>query len=92
MALMVLQADWLHGQAERVPLLAGAVLPIKSTNAFVGKIAATVDDTVMRALLEACGPIKSWKRMTVRPWLCPLASCIGARQHTQPGASAMLPL
>jgi RNA-binding protein 25 len=33
---------------------------------YVGKIAPTADDTVVRQLLEACGAIKSWKRMTVR--------------------------
>lgn len=37
----------------------------KSTTVYVGKIAPSLDDSVVRQLLEACGPVKSWKRMTV---------------------------
>ena len=40
------------------PLLA------KSTTVYVGKIAATVDDATIKALLEACGAVRSWKRVT----------------------------
>lgn len=36
---------------------------IKSTTLYVGKIAATVSDDVIKSLLEACGPVKSWKPM-----------------------------
>ena len=41
------------------------MLPPKSTSAFVGKISTSVDDSLVQALLEACGPVKSWKRMLV---------------------------
>ncbi|KXZ56101.1 hypothetical protein GPECTOR_2g983 [Gonium pectorale] len=34
----------------------------KSTTVYVGKIASTVPDTVVRTLLDACGRVKSWKR------------------------------
>lgn len=37
----------------------------KSTTVYVGKIAPTLEDAVVKQLLEACGPVKSWKRMTV---------------------------
>lgn len=37
---------------------------LKSTTLYVGKIAATVDDSTIKRLLEACGPVKSWKRMS----------------------------
>lgn len=36
-------------------------MPDKSTTLYVGKIALTVEDSVIRSLLEACGPVKSWK-------------------------------
>ncbi len=45
------------------PRPVSGVMPPKSTTLYVGKIAPTVDDSVIRALLEACGPIKSWKRV-----------------------------
>ena len=35
----------------------------KSTTLYVGKIAATISDDVIKTLLEACGPVKSWKPM-----------------------------
>jgi RNA-binding protein 25 len=35
----------------------------KRTTVYVGKIAPTVDDTFMRQLLEACGEMRSWKRV-----------------------------
>jgi RNA-binding protein 25 len=34
----------------------------KSTTVYVGKIAPTLPDNVIRTLLEACGSIRSWKR------------------------------
>lgn len=37
--------------------------PAKETTVWVGKISATVDDSLIRSLLEACGTIKSWKPM-----------------------------
>ena len=40
-------------------------LPPKSTSMYVGKIAPGVDDPTIQALLEACGPIKSWNRLVV---------------------------
>lgn len=36
-------------------------MPDKSTTLYVGKIALSVEDSVIRSLLEACGPVKSWK-------------------------------
>ena len=45
------------------PRPTSSALPPKSTTLYVGKIAPTVDDSVIRALLEACGPMKSWKRV-----------------------------
>ena len=39
-------------------------MPGKATTLYVGKIAASVEEDAMRALLEACGAVKSWKRMT----------------------------
>ena len=38
-------------------------MPPKSTTLYVGKISPGVDDAVVRALLEACGPLRSWKRV-----------------------------
>lgn len=35
----------------------------KSTTLYVGKIAASVPDDVIKTLLESCGPVKSWKPM-----------------------------
>ena len=35
----------------------------KSCTLYVGKIAATVDNSVIKALLDACGTVKSWKRV-----------------------------
>ncbi len=35
----------------------------KATTVYVGKIAATVEDSVIKKLLEACGSVKSWKLM-----------------------------
>ncbi|KAK9825406.1 hypothetical protein WJX81_001920 [Elliptochloris bilobata] len=43
---------------------ASAALPGKATTLYVGKIALSVEEEAIRALLEACGPVKSWKRMT----------------------------
>ncbi len=34
----------------------------KSTTVYCGKIATTLDDSIVQRLLEACGKIKSWKR------------------------------
>lgn len=34
----------------------------KSTTVYVGKIAPSVPDSVIRTLLEACGAVRSWKR------------------------------
>jgi hypothetical protein len=34
----------------------------RSTSVYVGKIAASVPDEVVNALLRACGRIRSWKR------------------------------
>lgn len=31
---------------------------------YVGKIAPTVDEATVQKLLEACGPVKEWKRMS----------------------------
>ena len=45
------------------PRLAPGVMPPKSTTLYVGKIAPSCDDGMMRALLEACGPVRSWKRV-----------------------------
>lgn len=45
------------------PRLTPIVLPPKSTTLYVGKIAPSIDDNVIKALLEACGPVKSWKRV-----------------------------
>lgn len=45
--------------APRLP----SVLPPKSLTLYVGKIAPRVSDDVIKALLEACGPVKSWKPM-----------------------------
>lgn len=45
----------------RTPTAAAAP---KSTTVYVGKIAPTVDDGMVQRLLEACGPVKNWKRMT----------------------------
>lgn len=45
-----------------VPQTSSVLALHKSTSVYVGKIANTVDDTVMQALLEACGGVKSWKR------------------------------
>ncbi|GAQ84979.1 RNA-binding protein 25 [Klebsormidium nitens] len=39
-----------------------APLPKPSTTMYVGKIAPTVDDDLVRSILEVCGPLKSWKR------------------------------
>lgn len=36
---------------------------IKKTTLYIGKIATTVSDTTMEALLNACGPLVSWKPM-----------------------------
>ena len=33
----------------------------KSTTLYVGKIAPTIPEDVIRSLLEACGTVKSWK-------------------------------
>ena len=37
------------------------LMPEKSTTVYVGKIAASVDDAVVRSSLDACGTVKSWK-------------------------------
>lgn len=36
---------------------------MKSTTLYVGKIAASVPDDVIKSLLDSCGPVKSWKPM-----------------------------
>ena len=41
----------------------GAASASRSTTCYVGKIAPSLEDSVVRALLEACGPVTSWKRM-----------------------------
>ena len=41
------------------PLLAPAE---KSTTVYVGKIAPTLEDSIVRTLLDACGGVQSWKR------------------------------
>ena len=38
-------------------------MPPKQTTVYVGKISASVDDDVVRQLLEACGKVNDWKRM-----------------------------
>lgn len=38
-------------------------MPPKQTTLYVGKIASSVGDDIIKELLEACGPVKSWKRM-----------------------------
>jgi RNA recognition motif. (a.k.a. RRM, RBD, or RNP domain) len=45
-----------HLQAKLKP-----AMPDKSTTLYVGKIALSVEDSVIKSLLEACGPVKSWK-------------------------------
>lgn len=35
----------------------------RSTTVWVGKIAPSIDDPALRQLLDACGPVRSWKRM-----------------------------
>lgn len=37
--------------------------PPKDLKLYVGKIAPTVQEPVIRKLLEACGPIRNWKLM-----------------------------
>eukprot|EP00878_Enallax_costatus_P040344 GHUV01046510.1.p1 GENE.GHUV01046510.1~~GHUV01046510.1.p1 ORF type:complete len:123 (-),score=25.94 GHUV01046510.1:287-655(-) len=39
---------------------ASTIAPPRATTVYVGKIAASIPDTVIRELLEACGTIKSW--------------------------------
>jgi len=43
---------------------AGQLLAEKSTTVYVGKIASSLDDSIVQSLLEACGKVKSWKRAT----------------------------
>lgn len=38
-------------------------MPPKQTTLYVGKIAPSISDSLIKELLEACGPVKSWKRM-----------------------------
>lgn len=40
-----------------------SIMPPKQTTVYVGKISPSVDDNLIKQLLEACGPVKSWKRM-----------------------------
>ena len=47
-----------HGVLNSVPPAA------KSTSVYVGKIASTLDDAALEALLRACGAVKSWNRVT----------------------------
>jgi len=50
--------------AAPVPDIALLPLPGKATTLYVGKIALSVDEDTMRQLLQACGPVRSWKRVT----------------------------
>lgn len=43
------------------PPVRAPVQPIKSTTVWVGKIATSVEIPVIKGLLEACGPVKTWK-------------------------------
>jgi RNA-binding protein 25 len=45
------------------PRLPAGVMPAKSTTLYIGKIAPSVDDGTLRALLDACGAVRSWKRV-----------------------------
>lgn len=36
---------------------------MRCTTLYVGKIAPSLEDSVVRTLLESCGPVASWKRM-----------------------------
>ena len=38
-------------------------MPPEQTTLYVGKIASSIGDDVVLKLLEACGPVRSWKRM-----------------------------
>ncbi|KFM25100.1 RNA-binding protein 25 [Auxenochlorella protothecoides] len=39
----------------------GGGVPMKSTTLYVGRIAPSVEDSVLRELLEACGEVQVWK-------------------------------
>jgi len=39
------------------------IVPPKQTTLYVGKIASSISDDLIRQLLDACGTVKSWKRM-----------------------------
>lgn len=41
--------------------LPGGGVPMKSTTLYVGRIAPSVEDSVLRELLEACGEVQVWK-------------------------------
>lgn len=45
------------------PRLGPAAAVTKSCTLYVGKIAQTVDNKVIKKLLDACGTVKSWKRV-----------------------------
>ena len=47
------------GKALPVP----TIVPPKQTTLYVGKIAASISDDLIKQLLDACGTVKSWKRM-----------------------------
>lgn len=51
----------MSGMSANLPARVAAALE-KSTTVYVGKIAASMDDSVIKTLLTACGSLKSWKR------------------------------
>lgn len=44
-------------------MLAPIILQPRSTTLYVGKIAPSVSNELIKQLLEACGTVKEWKRM-----------------------------
>lgn len=66
-SLQVLRADAAFAGAPVIVSPAprpGPTAPVtKSCTLYVGKIASTVDNKVIKALLDACGTVKSWKRV-----------------------------
>jgi len=42
---------------------APVIVPPKQTTLYVGKIASSINDDLIKQLLDACGSVKSWKRM-----------------------------
>jgi RNA recognition motif-containing protein len=39
------------------------IVPPRQTTLYVGKIASSINDDLIKQLLDACGSVKSWKRM-----------------------------